>query len=131
MPEPVKEPQAKPQAAAEEGEVVVLTPENFDSVVLDPTRDVFVKFYAPWCGHCQRMVQAWEQLAATEKTNEQPIVIAKLNADSHRELATRFGVRGFPTLKFFSKSDKSGDIYHNGARDLATLQQFTNTHRSV
>jgi protein disulfide-isomerase A6 len=28
--------------------VVVLTPETFDSVVLDETKDVLVEFYAPW-----------------------------------------------------------------------------------
>ena len=29
-------------------EVVVLTSENFDSVVLDESKDVLVEFYAPW-----------------------------------------------------------------------------------
>jgi len=28
--------------------VVVLTPENFNEVVLDETKDVLVEFYAPW-----------------------------------------------------------------------------------
>jgi hypothetical protein len=28
--------------------VVVLTPETFDSIVLDETKDVLVEFYAPW-----------------------------------------------------------------------------------
>lgn len=34
--------------AAVPSSVVVLTPETFDSVVLDETKDVLVEFYAPW-----------------------------------------------------------------------------------
>lgn len=31
--------------------VTVLTDANFDSIVLDKSKDVLVEFYAPWCGH--------------------------------------------------------------------------------
>ena len=29
-------------------DVVILSPENFDEVVLDKSKDVLVEFYAPW-----------------------------------------------------------------------------------
>lgn len=36
-----------------EGKVITLGPNNFnDKVSSEPT---FVKFYAPWCGHCQKL----------------------------------------------------------------------------
>ena len=38
--------------------VVVLTPSNFES-----GKTVFVKFYAPWCGHCKHLAPTYSQLA--------------------------------------------------------------------
>jgi protein disulfide-isomerase A6 len=102
------------------GAVIELSPENFDTIVTDPTKDVFVKFYAPWCGHCQKMAEAWDQLAA-----ESPdVVIAKLDASKHTDIGSKFKVRGFPTLKYFSKADKSGDNVYKGGRDLNSLKDF-------
>jgi protein disulfide-isomerase A6 len=108
-------------------EVVVLTPQNFDQIVLDETKNVFVKFYAPWCGHCQRMVPAWEQLADSVK-DQSDVVIAKLDASEHQELGGRFGVRGFPTLKFFTKGNKQGKAYQ-GARDLESFKSFVTSNK--
>ena len=114
-------------ATALAGSVVVLDGNNFDSIVLDKSKDVFVKFYAPWCGHCQRMVGTWNELA--EKNDNDDVVIAKVDADAHREVGSKFGVRGFPTLKWFSKSDKSGKDYQGG-RDLASFQNFVKANQS-
>lgn len=54
------------------------------------------------CGHCKRLAPEYEKLgAAYEGSND--VVIAKVDADADRTLGGRFGVRGFPTLKFFPK----------------------------
>jgi protein disulfide-isomerase A6 len=31
------------------------------------------------------------------------VVIAKVDADAHRSVGEKFGVRGFPTIKFFPR----------------------------
>eukprot|EP01130_Rhizamoeba_saxonica_P016438 TRINITY_DN75_c0_g1_i1.p1 TRINITY_DN75_c0_g1~~TRINITY_DN75_c0_g1_i1.p1 ORF type:complete len:371 (+),score=111.93 TRINITY_DN75_c0_g1_i1:1-1113(+) len=111
---------AKPATAVE-----VLTPETFDSIVLDGSKDVFVEFYAPWCGHCKKLAPTWEQLAGVFD-NEENVVIANLDADAHKEIAGRFGVTGFPTLIFFSKDNKEGEKY-NGGRELSDLLAHVNT----
>ena len=43
--------------------VVELTDENFESVVLQKDKDVFVEFYAPWCGHCQQFEPMYDKIA--------------------------------------------------------------------
>jgi len=110
---------SKGRIAKAASKVVVLTPENFDQVVLDKNKLVFVEFYAPWCGHCKHLAPDWDKLGAAFQ-NEENVVIAKVDADAHKSLGERYGVSGFPTLKFFTADDKSG-VSYDGARDLPTM----------
>ncbi|CAJ1969899.1 unnamed protein product [Sphenostylis stenocarpa] len=104
--------------------VVVLTPENFNEVVLDEAKDVLVEFYAPWCGHCKSLAPTYEKVATAFKLEEN-VVIANLDADKYRDLAEKYDVSGFPTLKFFPKGNKAGEEY-GGGRDLDDFVAFIN-----
>ncbi|KAL3690774.1 hypothetical protein R1sor_004425 [Riccia sorocarpa] len=114
-------------------DVVVLTPANFDSVVLDKTKDVLVEFYAPWCGHCKSLAPVYESVATAFK-KENHVVVAKCDADGHRELGERYGVSGFPTIKFFPKNNKEG-VEYDGDREVPDFVDFLNkeagTHRTT
>jgi protein disulfide-isomerase-like protein len=120
-----KEAGTKARIAKAASAVTVLSPNNFESIVKDSTKNVFVEFYAPWCGHCKRLTPIWETLAGVFK-NEKDVVIANLDADSHKDISTKYGVSGFPTLIYFSKEDKNGDRY-NGGRELPDLLAHVNT----
>uniref|UniRef100_A0A5B6ZKF7 protein disulfide-isomerase n=1 Tax=Davidia involucrata TaxID=16924 RepID=A0A5B6ZKF7_DAVIN len=104
--------------------VVVLTSDNFNEIVLDETKDVLVEFYAPWCGHCKNLAPTYEKLATAFRL-EEDVVIANLDSDKHKDLAEKYGVSGYPTLKFFPKSNKAGEDY-DGGRDLDDFVTFIN-----
>jgi protein disulfide-isomerase A6 len=53
------------------------------------------------------------------------VIIAALDADAHRELGTRYGVTGFPTLKFFPAGSKEAESY-NGGRTANDMIDFIN-----
>jgi len=52
------------EPVANDGPLTVIVGKNFDQIVNDPTKDVLVKFYAPWCGHCKKLAPIWNNLAA-------------------------------------------------------------------
>merc|ERR1712226_735854 len=99
--------------------VKVIVGKNFDELVMDPTKNVFVEFYAPWCGHCKSLAPVWEELG--EKYKDHPnIVIAKSDATAN-EFET-VEVQGFPTLKFFPAGGEMQD--YNGGRTLDDFVKF-------
>lgn len=109
-------------AAARDSKVIDLIPTNFDSIVLTG-KPALVEFFAPWCGHCKTLAPVYEELAQAFDHVQDKVSIAKVDADANRALGKRFGVQGFPTLKWFDgKSEKP--VEYNGARDLESLKKF-------
>ncbi|KAJ4458453.1 putative Protein disulfide-isomerase 1 [Paratrimastix pyriformis] len=103
---------------------VELTDASFDQVVMNPEMNVLVAFYAPWCGHCQHMAPEYEKAAASFIPSDK-VVMAKLDADHYKDLATKYGVTGFPTIKFFAAGKKEPEEY-NGAREAQAFVDFLN-----
>ncbi|KAI1175497.1 thioredoxin-like protein [Nemania sp. FL0916] len=102
--------------------VLDLIPKNFDSVVLKSGKPTLVEFFAPWCGHCKNLAPVYEELAQAFASSKD-VQIAKVDADAEKTLGKRFGIQGFPTLKWFDgKSDKPEE--YSGGRDLESLTKF-------
>lgn len=110
--------------------VIDLIPSNFDDVVLKSGKPTLVEFFAPWCGHCKTLAPIYEDLAFNFEHAKDKVQIAKVDADAQRDLGKRFGVQGFPTLKWFDgKSDTPSD-YKKG-RDIDALSDFVTEKTGV
>lgn len=110
-------------STAAAGAVTDLTPKNFDSIVLQSQKPALVEFFAPWCGHCKTLAPTYEELATSFAHATDKVTIAKVDADAHRDLARRFGVQGFPTIKWFDGKSEKAEEYASG-RDLDSLVGF-------
>ncbi|CAI5680885.1 unnamed protein product [Oreochromis niloticus] len=104
----------------DKGPVKILVGKNFDSVALDPTKNVFVEFYAPWCGHCKELAPIWDELGE-KYADHDDIIIAKLDATANE--VESLDIKSFPTLKYFPAGDKEV-IEYTGQRDLETFSKF-------
>uniref|UniRef100_A0A4W4EIU8 Protein disulfide-isomerase n=1 Tax=Electrophorus electricus TaxID=8005 RepID=A0A4W4EIU8_ELEEL len=101
--------------------VKVLVGKNFEEIVFDPKKNVFVEFYAPWCGHCKQLAPIWDQLG--EKYKDSPdVVVAKMDSTANEIEAVK--VHSFPTLKFFPASEERKIIDYSGERTLEGFTKF-------
>ena len=115
--------QRKQAEAGNEKDVIVLTDDNFDEMVFNDESMWLVAFYAPWCGHCQKLLPEWVA-AATQLRGT--VKLAKLDATVNQKLAQRYQIQGYPTIKIFSPGkgkDKTTEEYQ-GPRDTAGIVQY-------
>ena len=54
-----------------------------------------------YSGHCKKLAPEYAAAAQELATRDPPLSIAKVDATENKELGERFGIKGFPTLKFF------------------------------
>ncbi|XP_063837294.1 protein disulfide-isomerase A5 isoform X1 [Ostrinia nubilalis] len=106
-----KKKEVADESWSENSDVIHLSGENFDSI-LGKAENALVVFYAPWCGHCKKIKPEFEKAATRVKTEKINGILAAVDATKHADLASRFGVRGYPTLKYFSKGEYKFDAGH-------------------
>ncbi|OJA12426.1 hypothetical protein AZE42_03387 [Rhizopogon vesiculosus] len=107
-------------------ETLILDVHTFDEVALDETKDVLVTFTAPWCGHCKSLKPIYEQVAIDFK-QESNCVVANIDADAqpNKEIAGRYEVASYPTIKFFPRGGEQVETYE-GPRTEQAFVDFLN-----
>jgi len=96
-----------------------LTMDNYDEATAGKT--VFIKFFAPWWGHCKKMKPDWDKLM--EEFADSPTqLIADVDCTADgKSLCEANGIRGYPSLKW---GDPAALEDYQGGRDYKTLKKF-------
>jgi len=96
-----------------------LTPANYESITDGKT--VFIKFFAPWCGHCKKMAPDWEKLSDDWASSDVGLIAEVDCTTDGKPLCDQNGVKGFPTLKY---GDPMALEDYSGGRSLKDLEDF-------
>ncbi|MEM7760978.1 MAG: thioredoxin [Cyanobacteria bacterium P01_A01_bin.40] len=75
-----------------------ITPENFESEVINSNGTVLVDFWAPWCGPCQVMNPI---IAGLAETWDGKVKVGKANVDENEAIATQYNIQAIPTIIIF------------------------------
>jgi protein disulfide-isomerase len=107
------------------GIVEPLTAEKFQKVVTNTMDPWFIKFYAPWCHHCQDLAPTWINLA---RPMQGKLNIGEVNCEIEKRLCKEAGVRGYPTMLFFRGGER---IEYEGLRGYGDLLDYATKANSV
>jgi protein disulfide-isomerase len=102
------------------GSSLSFTAESFQNLVTMSQEPWFIKFYAPWCGHCQAMAPNWVQLAKEMKGR---LNIGEVNCDVESRLCKDVRLRGYPTILFFRGGER---VEYDGLRGLGDFVTYAN-----
>ena len=94
--------------------MILVTKDSFISEVLQGKGNIFVDFFADWCGPCKLVSPILEELSKEYPT----VKFVKVNVDENPDLATQYSVFSIPTFVFF----KDGKPVHQLSGTLGKEQ---------
>ncbi|KAK4052567.1 hypothetical protein OIO90_004336 [Microbotryomycetes sp. JL221] len=103
-----------------DGQVHLLKPSELALLKEQDGQAAFVKFYAPWCGHCKALAPKWADMATSLAGNVHVYEVDCDDADNKR-MCRDEGIKAFPTLIFYHKGSS---VEYHGKRDVATMKNF-------
>lgn len=68
------------------------------SEIINQDTPVLVDFFAEWCGPCKTLAPILKQV---KDTLGERVSIIKIDVDKNQELASKYHVRGVPTMLLF------------------------------
>ena len=101
------------------GNIVHVTDASFEDEVINSDVPVLVDYWAEWCGPCKMIAPVLEEVA---DNYEGKVKVCKVDVDSNKESAQKYGIRGIPTLMVFK--DGSAAATKVGALSKTQLEEF-------
>ncbi|XP_059196889.1 sulfhydryl oxidase 1 [Centropristis striata] len=120
-------PAAEAQLYSATDQVITLNRENVQSVLINTSAAILTEFYASWCGHCIAFSPVYKSLARDIKEWKPAVDLAAIDcaAEQNRKVCTDFGIRAYPTLKFFnaySRASSTGQSFKASTHDVRVLR---------
>lgn len=100
------------------GTSVPLSAESFQKLVTTSQDPWFIKFYVPWCHHCQALAPNWLQMS---KELQGKLNVGEVNCDTEPRLCKDVRVKGYPTIHFFRGGER---VEYDGLRGLGDLVSY-------
>jgi len=114
-----------PIPTEETGHVKTIVGSSFKDAVLGTEKEILLKVYAPWCGHCKKIAPEFE--AAAEALAANPNVILA-DFDGTLNEAEEINIQGYPTLFWYPKDKTQDPVKFNGGRDKTGIIDWIKDH---
>jgi len=112
-------------AKAEEakGNVVSINSKDVFEQLVNSNDLSMIKFYAPWCGHCQKLAPVYEEAAGVIKSKLEKVTLAEIDCteENNKAVCEEQKIQGYPTLKVFHNGN---EIPYEGARQSDAIVKF-------
>ena len=118
-------------AADSDAPVRTFTDKTFNAALkaltASDTQQFFVKFYAPWCGHCKQIAPKWEEAATKLKAVTKDVVFGNVDCTVQKKTCEEQGVPSFPMILKFNKENMKGEwpgAQYDKAHEVDALIKF-------
>jgi protein disulfide-isomerase-like protein len=72
--------------------------------ILSTDKPSLIFFYAPWCGHCKNAMPQYQEVMKAAKDKA-----FKIDCESHKDIARKYNITGFPTIRYYPRGLKNGN----------------------
>ena len=103
-----------------ENNIMILTDSTFDKA-LEKYENLFIVFYAPWCGHCIKLLPELEN--TSKILIQENIILAKVDSTKEIKISRKYKINSYPTLIFFKEKIPIKYIGPRTEKDLVDWAQ--------